>query len=71
MERVYGVQDTVYEPKVFSVISDSGVLFRLLYVSHYRRVSSTRSRINARIIAEFEADKRMALAYPTHREIRT
>jgi small-conductance mechanosensitive channel len=71
MERVYGVPDTDYEPKVFSVIAESGVLFRLLYVSHYRRVSSMRSRINTRIIAEFESDKRMGLAYPTHREIRT
>ena len=71
MEHVYGVPDTVYEPKAFSLIVDSGILFRLLYVSHYRRVSSTRTRINARIIAEFEADKRMGLAYPTHREIRT
>ena len=71
MEQVYGVPDTVYEPKAFSVIADSGVLFHLLYVSHYRRVFSTRTRINARIIAEFEADKRMRLAYPTHREIRT
>lgn len=69
MERVYGVPDSEYVPKIHAVIADSGVLYRLLFVSHYRRVDEVRTRINNRILAEFEKDKRMQLAYPTQREI--
>ncbi len=71
MEREYGVPDAVYQPKLYSIIADSGVLFRLVYVAHYRNVSSTRSRINARIIREFEKDPRLQFAYPTERHIPT
>lgn len=71
MERQYGIADTTYVPKVFSIIEDSGVLFRLLYVAHYRQLSSTRNRINERIIVEFEKDPRMQFAYPTQRHIPT
>ena len=71
MEREYGVPDAVYQPKLFSIIADSGMLFRLVYVAHYRRVSGTRSRINARIIREFEKDPRMQFAYPTERHVPT
>ena len=71
MEREYGAPDAVYQPKIFSVIADSGVQFRLLYVAHYRHVSGTRSRINARIIREFEKDPRMQFAYPTERHVPT
>jgi small-conductance mechanosensitive channel len=71
MERRYGVPDTDYKPKMFSFIEDSGVTFRLIYVSHYRKSSSTRNRLNARIIAEFAKDPRMQFAYPTQRHIPT
>lgn len=71
MEKTYGIPDTVYQPKIYSEIADSGVLFRLLYCAHYRKTSSVRNRINERILAEFERDKRMQLAYPTQRHIPT
>jgi len=71
LEREYGVADAVYQPKLYSLIADSGVLFRLLYVSHYRHISSTRSRINERIIREFARDPRLQFAYPTERHIPT
>lgn len=69
MEQVYGVPDSEYVPKLYSVIADSGVLFQLLYVAHYRTIAGTRTRINSRILREFEADPRMQLAYPTQREV--
>jgi len=69
MQNLYGIADSVYEPRLYSVIADSGILFRLLFVSHYRRVSVTRDRLNVRILAEFEKDPRMQLAYPTQREV--
>lgn len=71
MERRYGVQDSTYQPKVYSFIDDSGVRFSLVYVCHYRRISSVRNRINERIIAEFEADQELQFAYPTQRHIPT
>jgi small-conductance mechanosensitive channel len=71
MEQHYGVADTTYTPKVYSVIADSGVQFSLLYVSHYRRRTEVRNRINARIIAEFARNPRLAFAYPTERHIPT
>lgn len=71
MERRYGVPDTDYRPKMFSIIEDSGVTFRLVYVSHYRKCSSTRTKLNTRILAEFAKDPRMQLAYPTQRHIPT
>jgi len=71
MEKKYGVPDTVYKPKIFTTLADSGVLFNLVYVCHYKKVSSTRGRINARIMSEFDKDKRMQLAYPTQRIIPT
>jgi small-conductance mechanosensitive channel len=69
MEHLYGVKDVAAQPKLYMILVDSGVLFRLLYVTHYRRVGSTRNRLNARIMLELEKDPRMQLAYPTHREI--
>lgn len=71
METRYGVAETVYQPKIYMFIADSGVMFSLVYCCHYRRNGSTRNRINKRIIEEFAKDQRMQLAYPTHREIRT
>jgi len=71
MEKEYGTPDTLYRPKVYSIIADSGIEFKLIYVSHYRHCSSTRNRINERIIAEFAKDPRMQFAYPTERQIPT
>jgi small-conductance mechanosensitive channel len=71
MEKEYGVPDTLYKPKVYSLIADSGIQFILIYVSHYRHCSSTRNRINERLIAEFSKDPRMQFAYPTERHIPT
>ena len=71
MERRYGVSDTEYKPKMFSFIADSGITYRLIYVSHYKKGSSTRNKLNERIIAEFAKDPRMQFAYPTQRHIPT
>jgi small-conductance mechanosensitive channel len=65
MERRYGVEDADYRPKIYTRIADSGVLFSLIYVSHYRSSSSTRNRINRRLIAELETHKHIQLAYNT------
>ena len=40
MEKAYGVPDTVYQPKFYSYVAESGVTFRLVFVSHYRNVRS-------------------------------
>lgn len=71
MEQHYGVPDATYQPKLYSIIADSGILFRLVYCAHYKRVSATRNRINARIIQEFESNPRLQFAYPTERHIPT
>ena len=71
METKYGVLDTVYQPKTYMFIADSGVMFSLVYCCHYRDNGATRNRINKRIVEEFAKDPRMQLAYPTHREVRT
>ena len=71
MERRYGVADATYVPKIYSFIEDSGVRFAILYVSHYRKVSATRTRINRRIIQEFEKAPHLQFAYPTRRQIPT
>ncbi len=65
MERRYGVEDADYSPKIYTRIADSGVMFSLLYVSHYRSSSGTRNRINRRLIAELETHKHIQLAYNT------
>jgi small-conductance mechanosensitive channel len=71
METRYGVSDTVYQPKMYMFLADSGVMFSLVYCCHYRRNGATRNQINKRIVQEFAKNPRMQLAYPTHREIRT
>jgi small-conductance mechanosensitive channel len=65
MERRYGVEDADYRPKIFTRIADSGVLFSLIYVSHYKNSSATRNRINRRLIAELETHRHIQLAYNT------
>ncbi len=65
MERRYGVEDADYRPKIYTRIADSGVTFSLIYVSHYRNTSSTRNRINRRLISELETHPHIQLAYNT------
>ncbi len=65
MERRYGVEDADYSPKIYTRITDNGVTFSLIYVSHYRSSSGTRNRINRRLIAELETHKHIQLAYNT------
>jgi small-conductance mechanosensitive channel len=65
MQRQYGVEDANYNPKIYTHIADSGVTLSLIYVTHYRRTSTTRNRINRRIIAELETHKHIQLAYNT------
>lgn len=71
MAERYGVPDTRYEPKIYSIIADSGVTFSLLYVCHYRNFATVRTKINKRIIAEFDARPQVNFAYPTERHIPT
>ncbi len=70
MIEEYGLVRTSYEPHIHSVIADSGVTFTLFYVTHYRRYSTTRDKIVARILKEFEANPLIEFAYPTERHIR-
>jgi len=65
MQQRYGVEDAEYKPKIYTRIEDSGITFSLLYVSHFRSCSSTRNRINLRLIAELEQNKQIQLAYNT------
>ncbi len=65
MERRYGVEDAEYRPKIYTRIADSGVMFNLIYVCHYRNSSTTRNRINRRLIAELETHPHIQLAYNT------
>jgi len=71
MVERYGIAYETYKPKLYSIIGDSGVIFSLLYVSHYRQRTAVRNRINARIVAEFENNKHLEFAYPTQRHIPT
>ncbi|MBU0676601.1 MAG: mechanosensitive ion channel [Verrucomicrobia bacterium] len=67
----YGMTRTAYEPKMHSIIADSGVQYSLFYVAHFRRFSYVRDKINARILTEFENNPRLEFAYPTERHIPT
>ena len=71
METRYGAAETVYQPKIYMFLADSGYMFSLVYCCHYRRNGATRNRINKRIVEEFGKDPRMQLAYPTYREIQS
>lgn len=65
MERRFGVADAEYRPKIYMRIDDNGVKFTLLYVCHYRMVSSLRNRISRRIVAELETRPQIQLAFNT------
>jgi len=71
MERRYGVEDADYRPKVYTRIAESGVMFSLLYVSHYRQAPVVRNRLNRRLIAELESHPHIRLAFPTRQVINT
>lgn len=66
MQDLYGVEDADYRPKIVTHITDSGVTFTLIYVSHYREASIVRNRINRRLIAELETHHDVQLAYTTY-----
>lgn len=65
MRRRYGVDDAVYEPKIYTAIADSGVVLSLFYVAHYRSFSAMRARLSQRILVELEARPEIHLAYPS------
>jgi small-conductance mechanosensitive channel len=65
MKKRYGVEDATYVPKIYTTIADSGIMFSLYYVSHYKSSSSTRNRLNRRLIAELETHPHIQLAYRT------
>ena len=65
MQRRYGIDDAGYEPKIYTAIAASGILFTLFYVSHYRRFSATRVRIVQRVLAELATRPEIQLAYPS------
>jgi small-conductance mechanosensitive channel len=71
LEEKYGLRHTDFEPKIHTVIGDSGVCFSVFYVSHYRKLVATRDRIVARILDAFHENPRMQFAYPTERHIPT
>lgn len=52
MQRRYGVEDAVYEPRVTSRISGNDVAFSLFFVAHFRRAAELRDRIDHRLIEE-------------------
>ncbi len=71
MEKTYGLPDATYEPKIMTSIDDSGVTFKLLYVTHYRRSRVMGGRLNTRILEEFAKNPKLQFAYPTTRQIAT
>jgi small-conductance mechanosensitive channel len=65
MRRRYGVDDAVYEPKIYTAIADSGIVLSLFYVAHYRNFSAMRARLSQRVLVELDAHRDIHLAYPT------
>jgi len=65
MRRRYGVEDAVYESKIYTAIADSGVVLSLFYVAHYRNYSAMRARLSQHILVELEAHREIQLAYPS------
>jgi small-conductance mechanosensitive channel len=63
--RRYGVDDAVYQPCVHMAIAGNDVAFSLYYVSHYRKISSTRSSIQHRLIEELGKRPHLQLAVTT------
>jgi len=67
----YGLVHPGHEPRVHTVIADSGVLFELFYVCHYRRYAATCDKISRRIVQVFDESPKINFAYPTERHIPT
>jgi small-conductance mechanosensitive channel len=65
MRDRYGIDDAVYEAKIYTAIADSGVVVSLFYVAHHRRISEMRAALSRRILVELETQKDIELAYPT------
>ncbi|HEY3755852.1 MAG TPA: mechanosensitive ion channel domain-containing protein [Opitutaceae bacterium] len=65
MQRRYGVEDAVYEPKVYTSVAENGVVFGLFYVAHYRKFPQARAELSQRILIELQAHPEVQLAYPT------
>lgn len=64
MQQRYGVEDAEYKPKLYTRIGENGITFSMLYVGHFRD-TTTRNKINLRLIAELEKNKHIQLAYRT------
>lgn len=64
MQQRYGVEDAEYTPKIYTRITENGITFSLIYVGHFRD-TTTRNKINLRLIAELEKNKHIQLAYKT------
>lgn len=71
LEAHYGGKVEKFEPRIRTRIADSGVEFRLFYVSHFERIGSIRDRISRRVLAEFATRPALQFAYPTERQIPT
>jgi small-conductance mechanosensitive channel len=54
MHDRYGVEDAVYKPKIYTQITENGVMFSLFYVANYREFSNVRNQLNRRLIANLE-----------------
>jgi hypothetical protein len=65
MRDRYGIDDAVYEAKIYTAIADSGVVLSLFYVAHHRRISAMRAALSRRILIELETHPDIQLAYPT------
>jgi small-conductance mechanosensitive channel len=65
MLRRYGIEDAVYEPKIYTTIADSGVVFALFFVTHYREAGAMRNKLSRRILDLLELHPEIQLAYPT------
>lgn len=64
-QRRYGVQDALYEPRIFSSIAGNDVAFTLYFVAHYKQFTTVRNRIQKRLISELEKRPHIQLAVQT------
>lgn len=65
MRQRYGVEDAIYEPRIRVRVGESGVIYGLYFVTHYRDASSPRSRLARRILAELEKRPHIQIAFNT------
>lgn len=64
MQLRYGVEDAEYRPKLYTRITENGITFSLIYVGHYRD-TTTRNKLNLRLITELENNRQIQLAHKT------